>query len=100
MGMSGAEQLVHFPVEAEVPESKRHLQLRTLLFQFLELAFAKEAAIGCDQFVYWDPTEPRVCLAPGAFRAGGRSVPDLESLGTGCAPSCGGDHQHLRQQRV
>jgi Uma2 family endonuclease len=67
MGMSGAEQSVHFPVEAEVPESKRHLQLRTLLFQFLELAFAKEAAIGCDQFVYWDPTEPRVCLAPDAF---------------------------------
>jgi Uma2 family endonuclease len=67
MGMSGAEQRVHFPVEAEVPESKRHLQLRTLLFQFLELAFAKEAAIGCDQFVYWDPTEPRVCLAPDAF---------------------------------
>lgn len=67
MGMSGAEPRVHFPVEAEVPESKRHLQLRTLLFQFLELAFAKEAAIGCDQFVYWDPTEPGVCLAPDAF---------------------------------
>ena len=67
MDMSGAEQLVHFPIEAEVPESKRHLQLRTLLFQFLELEFAKEAAIGCDQFVYWDPTEPRVCLAPDAF---------------------------------
>lgn len=33
MGMSGAEQRVHFPVEAEVPESKRHLQLRTLLFR-------------------------------------------------------------------
>jgi hypothetical protein len=40
MVMSGAEQRVHFPVEAEVPESKRHLQLRTLLFQFFELAFA------------------------------------------------------------
>jgi Uma2 family endonuclease len=43
MGMSGAEQLVHFP------------------------AFAKEAAIGCDQFVYWDATERRECLAPEAF---------------------------------
>src|SRR5450432_2586645 len=67
MGMSGAEQRVHFPVEAEVPESKRHLQLRTLLFQFLELAFSKEAAIGCDQFVYWDRSDPRACLAPDAF---------------------------------
>jgi Uma2 family endonuclease len=58
---------VHFPEEAEVPEGKRHLQLRTLLFQFLELAFAHEAGIGCDQFVYWDPTDPRACLAPDAF---------------------------------
>jgi Uma2 family endonuclease len=58
---------VHFPVEAEVPETKRHLELRTLLYQLLKLAFAERAAIGCDQFVYWDPTEPRACLAPDAF---------------------------------
>lgn len=58
---------VHFPEQAEVPEGKRHLQLRTLLFQFLELAFAHEAGIGCDQFVYWDPTDPRACLAPDGF---------------------------------
>lgn len=58
---------VHFPVEARVPETKRHLELRTLLYQLLKLAFADRAAIGCDQFVYWDPTEPRACLAPDAF---------------------------------
>jgi hypothetical protein len=58
---------LHFPEDAEMPEGKRHLQLRTLLFQFLELAFAHEAGIGCDQFVYWDPTDPRACLAPDAF---------------------------------
>jgi len=56
-----------FPSEAEVPESKRHLKLRTLLYQLLDLAFAKQAAIGCDQFVYWDPTDPKACLAPDAF---------------------------------
>lgn len=56
-----------FPYEAEVPESKRHLEQRTLLYQFLKLAFAEVAAIGCDQFVYWDPTNPRLCLAPDAF---------------------------------
>jgi Uma2 family endonuclease len=66
MKMSGAQHLV-FPVEVEVPESKRHLQLRTLLFQFLERAFKNVAAIGCDQFVYWDPNDPRACLAPDAF---------------------------------
>jgi hypothetical protein len=92
MGMSGAEQwgagpetpldqpvvidgysylrppvLLHFPEDAEMPEGKRHLELRTLLFQFLQFAFAGEAGIGCDQFVYWDPTDPRACLAPDAF---------------------------------
>ena len=56
-----------FPVEAEVPETKRHLELRTLLYQLLKVAFADRAAIGCDQFVYWDPTDPRACLAPDAF---------------------------------
>ena len=56
-----------FPSEQKVPESKRHLKLRTLLYQLLDLAFAKEAAIGCDQFVYWDPTDPKACLAPDAF---------------------------------
>jgi hypothetical protein len=45
VGTSGAEQRVHFPVEAEAPESKRHLQLRTLLFQFLELAFAAPSSV-------------------------------------------------------
>ncbi len=56
-----------FPTSEQVPESKRHLQLRTLLYQVLDLAFAKHAAIGCDQFVYWDASNPRVCLAPDAF---------------------------------
>jgi Uma2 family endonuclease len=58
---------LHFPEDAEMPEGKRHLELRTLLYQFLQLAFAHEAGVGCDQFVYWDPTDPRACLAPDAF---------------------------------
>ena len=58
---------IHFPVEAEVPESKRHLELRTALYQVLSVAFGDKAAIGCDQFVYWDPTDPSACLAPDAF---------------------------------
>ncbi len=62
-----APRPVHFPVSAEVPESKVHLKLRTLLFQLLEWSFAKTASIGCDQFVYWDPTDPRACLSPDAF---------------------------------
>ncbi len=58
---------VRFPESELVPESKRHLEQRTTLYQILKLAFAERAAIGCDQFVYWDPTSPRECLAPDAF---------------------------------
>jgi hypothetical protein len=58
---------LHFPEEEEVPENKRHLELRTLLYQLLKFAFADHASIGCDQFVYWDPTDPRACLAPDGF---------------------------------
>ncbi len=50
-----------------MPESKLHLELRTALYLLLKLAFAESASIGCDQFVYWDPTDPRQCLAPDAF---------------------------------
>jgi hypothetical protein len=75
MAMSDGQELRYvrppvplvFPSEELVPETKRHLKLRTLLFELLELAFADRAAIGCDQFVYWDPTDPKACLAPDAF---------------------------------
>lgn len=75
MAMSDGQQLRYlrapvplvFPSEEKVPETKWHLKLRTLLYELLDLAFAKEAAIGCDQFVYWDPTDPKACLAPDAF---------------------------------
>jgi len=40
-----------FATQALVPETKRHLELRTLLYQVLELPFAEHAAIGCDPFV-------------------------------------------------
>ncbi len=63
--MAGAA--LYFPEFASVPESKRHLELRTLAWQFLKLAFSEVAAVGCDQFVYWDAANPRLCLAPDAF---------------------------------
>jgi Uma2 family endonuclease len=67
MVMLATEQQANFPAYAEMPESKRHLEQRTLLYQVLKLAFADRAAVGCDQFVYWEPADPRVCLAPDAF---------------------------------
>ena len=80
MSMSGSERLsVHFPDSAEVPEHRRHLRLCTLLFQFLELAFADVAAVGSEQFVYWDPTDPRACLSPDAFVRFGAKSEDFPS---------------------
>ncbi len=69
MHMHSSEQAaaLHFPVQAEVPETRTHLRLRTLLFDFLWLAFAGVAKIGSEQFVYWDPTDIGACLAPDAF---------------------------------
>jgi Uma2 family endonuclease len=68
MVMLGSDQLaVHFPVRVKMPEGTWHFELRSLVYDFLTLAFGDRAAIGSDQFVYWDPTNPRVCLAPDAF---------------------------------
>jgi Putative restriction endonuclease len=64
---------VRFPEEATVPETKRHLKLRTLLFHVLE-AFTDRAAVGSDQFIYWSASDPSRCLAPDGFLRLG--VPD------------------------
>ena len=58
---------VHFPVEAEVPESLRHLKLRTFLLAILEHSYAALHSIGCDQFVYWNAASAKQCLAPDVF---------------------------------
>ena len=55
---------VHFPVHEQVPESGVHLRLRTALWSMLRLAFGDRAMVGSDQFLYWDPTDPKQCLAP------------------------------------
>ena len=69
MQMHGSEEsaALYFPEHSEEPETKAHLELRTLLYLFLKQAFATVAKIGSEQFVYWDPTDPRACLAPDAF---------------------------------
>lgn len=56
-----------FPVECPMPETGRHLELRTTLYLLAKHAFAAKAQIGCDQFVYWDPTDPAQSCAPDLF---------------------------------
>jgi hypothetical protein len=47
----------------KVPESKRHRKRANLLFEIVERAFEGRALVACDQFVYWDPTDPKKRLA-------------------------------------
>jgi hypothetical protein len=65
--MGPIESGLRFPEAEKVPETKRHLEVRTALYQALQLAFGANAAIGSEQFVYWDPTDPHQCLAPDVF---------------------------------
>lgn len=61
-----------FPTEAQVPESKDHLLLRTALFLVLSETFADSAWIGSEQFVYYDASDPSRVVAPDVFvRRGG-----------------------------
>src|SRR5436190_11777376 len=55
---------VHFPAAETVPETGVHLRVRTALWSMLRLALADRAMVGSDQFLYWDPTDPKQCLAP------------------------------------
>lgn len=62
-----APQPLHFPVEERVPETGRHLEVRTVLFQIVRDAFRDHAIVGSEQFIYWDPTDPKQCCAPDLF---------------------------------
>jgi len=59
-----------------MPESRRHLQVRTALFQSILAAFGDRAVIGSEQFVFWDPTDPGKRCAPDLMvRLGGPDAP-------------------------
>jgi Uma2 family endonuclease len=73
---------IRFPSEAEVPEGKRHYELRTFLYRLLKLAFADRACVGCDQFVYWNARSPKRCLSPDGFVYLGAADRDFKSWKT------------------
>ena len=62
-----APEPIHFPEEAEVPEGKRHLILRTFLFRLLKFALGDAHSVGSDQFVYWNARDVRRSLSPDVF---------------------------------
>jgi len=53
-----------FPDSAEMPETGIHLEVRTALYLLVRDFVAERGAVGSEQFVYWDPSDPRQCLAP------------------------------------
>jgi putative restriction endonuclease len=55
---------VYFPEAETVPETGVHFRVRTALWSMIRLAFGDRMTVGSDQFLYWDPTDPRQCLAP------------------------------------
>lgn len=78
----GTPSRLVFPSEATVPETKRHLELRTILYQLLKGAVRDRACTGSDQFVYWNAADPRRCLAPDAFVRFGSPEEDFDSWKT------------------
>jgi len=55
---------VYFPIEEKVPESQEHLWVRTALWLMLSRELKGRAVVCSEQFVYWDPTDPKQCLSP------------------------------------
>jgi hypothetical protein len=55
---------VHFPSGEEVPETHRHLELRTALYQTVQRALGDRATVGSEQFIFWDPSDPKQRCAP------------------------------------
>ncbi|MBK8256129.1 MAG: Uma2 family endonuclease [Polyangiaceae bacterium] len=53
-------------LEEAVSETKRHLEARTTLYLLMREALSG-AAIGSEQFVYFDAEDPRKCLSPDVF---------------------------------
>jgi Uma2 family endonuclease len=69
-------QPLHFPVEERWPETGRHLLARTALFLMVREELKERAMVGSEQFIYWDPTDPKKRCAPDLFvRLGPRHKP-------------------------
>ena len=60
-----------FPEGEDVGESAQHRKQLSALWQSVELELGDGALVCSDQFLYWDPTDPKKCLAPDlAVRVG------------------------------
>jgi hypothetical protein len=53
--------------EWDMPQSGRHHRMCELMYQVLVAAVGPAHTVGGDQFVYYDASAPRRCVAPDAF---------------------------------
>jgi Uma2 family endonuclease len=62
---------IHFPTGQKVPEGNLHWLLLVVLWDSVREALGDASLVAPDMFLYWDPTNPRRCLAPDlAVRVG------------------------------
>jgi Uma2 family endonuclease len=73
---------VVFPEGQLMPETKLHLDLRTLLYQLLSDYLGQRATVGSDQFIYYAADDPRACVAPDAYVKLGVTDDDVRSWKT------------------
>ncbi len=69
---------VVFPSEDPMPETGRHLRLRTLLYLIFLHNYAQTSSVGSEQFVYWNTQDPRQCCAPDIFLRLGQPHGDFD----------------------
>ena len=62
------------PEDERMPQGRRHRYLCNALHEMLRAVCVPEHTVGDDQFVYFDASNPRRCLAPDSFVTLG--VPD------------------------
>jgi hypothetical protein len=58
-----APRPLHFPSEAEVSETLLHLLMRTMLFQILKEFVGLRGAVGSEQFIYYNASNPQQDLS-------------------------------------
>ncbi|WP_394825368.1 Uma2 family endonuclease [Pendulispora albinea] len=55
---------LYFPDFIEVPESSTHLGIRTFLSGVLRFTLGDGHSVHSGRFVYWNPRNPKCCVAP------------------------------------
>ena len=67
------------PEDERMPEGRRHRYLCNALNEMLQAVCVPEHTVGADQFVYFDASNPRRCLAPDGFVTLGVTDHDFDS---------------------